>query len=436
MSFFSDITNFLSNAVGNNRTNDTNDIRRTKQKLYQLGYFDEDKEEEEPNGYITAELDSSIRRFQDHNNLQIDGILLPGGETEETIARQLEDMEPAHVEAEGEKSGETEEADPGFTIDPEDEFLYIDEGFPEDKNAEGPTADTPEGAQEETPDPTLPEETESEAPDPNEPDPAEEEQEENRDPTKDQKPVDPISGQEDAPFNKDVIMAELRKRQLENEQSMEREGKIISHDDVVSEYFANRKQQSKPQNQPLQYDATGRIIRTWDQPETPLVPERKPEIISPTPKGNELLDLIGELESSDNYNVLFGGEEKPLTKMTIKEVYDLQQDMIAQGKGSSAVGRYQFLRATLKETVDKLGINENSLFDEKLQDKLARSRLEFRGFEKFKAGKISADDFIKQLANEWAALPKDPSNVSRHDGVLNNKALTDFKTLKDLLEKI
>ncbi len=185
-----------------------------------------------------------------------------------------------------------------------------------------------------------------------------------------------------------------------------------------------------PRRKP-EFDATRRRVRD----DIPPIPKRKPETISPKPKGNELLDFIGKLESSDNYNVIFGNEEKPLTKMTIKEVFKLQKDMIAQGKGSTAVGRYQFLKGTLKETVDKLGINENTLFDEKLQDQLARSRLEFRGFEKFKAGKISAEKLIEKLANEWAALPPDASNKSRYDGVLNNKALTSFKALKDLLEK-
>lgn len=168
---------------------------------------------------------------------------------------------------------------------------------------------------------------------------------------------------------------------------------------------------------------------------TPPIPRRKPETISPTKKGNELLDFIGQLESSDNYNIIYGGEEKPLTKMTIKEVYALQKKMITEGRGSSVVGRYQFKYDTLKETVDKLGVSEDSLFNEKLQDRLARVRLEYRGFEKYKAGEISTETLIKRLANEWAALPPDTSNKSRYEGVLNNRALTKFEILKALLEK-
>lgn len=115
-----------------------------------------------------------------------------------------------------------------------------------------------------------------------------------------------------------------------------------------------------------------------EAPPLPPIPKRKPETISPSKKGNALLDFIGQLESSDNYNAIYGGGEKPLTKMTVREVQKLQQKMVDEGRESSAVGRYQFLRGTLKETVAKLGIDKNTVFDEKLQDHLARSRMELQ----------------------------------------------------------
>jgi muramidase (phage lysozyme) len=78
---------------------------------------------------------------------------------------------------------------------------------------------------------------------------------------------------------------------------------------------------------------------------------------------------------------------------------------------------------------------EKAIFNEQLQDQLARQLLEKRGFEKYKAGKISTEKFIKELSREWASLPQDATNKSRYEGISNNRALTDFKTLKDLLEK-
>jgi muramidase (phage lysozyme) len=183
--------------------------------------------------------------------------------------------------------------------------------------------------------------------------------------------------------------------------------------------------------QPAQnVDATGRMIRK----DSPPIPQRKPETILPTAKGNRLLDFIGQLESSDNYNVIVGGKEEPLTKMSIKQVLQLQKDLIKQDK-DTAMGRYQIKNSTLKEIINKLGIDEDAIFDDKLQDKLARQLLQKRGFEKYKAGKISTKEFIKELSKEWAAVPTDVSNQSYYQGIANNKALADFKSMKDLLEK-
>ncbi len=80
---------------------------------------------------------------------------------------------------------------------------------------------------------------------------------------------------------------------------------------------------------PQNVDATGRRIRD----NAPPVPQRKPETIAPTAKGNELLNFIGKLESSDDYNVIYGNQKKPLTKMTIKEVKNLQKEMDAKRHG-------------------------------------------------------------------------------------------------------
>lgn len=184
--------------------------------------------------------------------------------------------------------------------------------------------------------------------------------------------------------------------------------------------------------QPAQnVDATGRRIRD----NTPPVPQRKPEAILPTPRGNELLNLIGKLESSDNYNVIYGGEEKPLTKMAVKEIQKLQKDMNTKGMASTAVGRYQIIDDKMNDLIRWMEVDENSLFEEKLQDQMGRQLLERRGFEKFKAGKIRTEDFIRELSQEWAALPVDESNESYYKGIGNNKALIDFKALKDMLEK-
>ena len=82
-----------------------------------------------------------------------------------------------------------------------------------------------------------------------------------------------------------------------------------------------------------------------------------------------------------------------------------------------------------------MNLSGNETFDEKLQDQMARKLLEKRGFEEYKAGTISTKNLIRNLSQEWASFPADESNRSYYAGIGNNKALTDFKTVKDLLEK-
>lgn len=209
--------------------------------------------------------------------------------------------------------------------------------------------------------------------------------------------------------------------------------------EIPTPIFRRVNEQELDQNlegKPIEYHATGRMMRpcTADQPLAP-VPPRKPETISPTHKGQEILDFIGKLESSDNYNAVYGGDKKPLTSMTIKQVLALQKEMEAKGKASTAVGRYQIINPKMNDLIKWMNIDENSIFDQNLQDKMARKLLARRGFEKFKSGEMQIEKFIYELAKQWAALPRDRTNKSYYEGDGNNKALTDFKTVKDLLEK-
>ena len=351
MPFFESLTDFLTGSVGNNLDNAPEDISTTKTNLNALGYFDDDTD----NGYITRELDTGIKNFQKDNDLKVDGVLRPGGETERAIYEAV-------------------------TQRPSDEAF-------------GP---------------------------------------------------DPMK-QEGAGIGFGTGISTLGELQEAAYQQAQSKSEAPEKTEKPRSLFSLLEEEEED-TYPVQYDATGRMISPSksDKKQPPLPPEKppkeppipnmKPEVISPSRKGNEILDLIGKLESSDNYNVLVGGDEAPLTKMTIKEVQKLQKEREANRQGTP-VGRYQFKRGTLKEAVDKLGIDENALFDEKMQDRLARSRLEFRKFENYKTGKLSTKDFIRELSQEWAAFPEDELNESYYKGIGDNKALVDFKTVKDLLEK-
>lgn len=167
------------------------------------------------------------------------------------------------------------------------------------------------------------------------------------------------------------------------------------------------------------------------------IPTRKPESVRATSESvdKKLLDFIGNLESSDNYNVIAGGKEKPLTRMTVRDVKQLQNDLKRQGASSTAVGRYQIKGDTLDYLMKRLSLDQNSSFDEELQNRLGKELLKRRGLEDFRNGNMSKEQFIKNLSKEWAALPKDSSNESYYGNIGNNRALTDYKTLRNILEK-
>ena len=124
--------------------------------------------------------------------------------------------------------------------------------------------------------------------------------------------------------------------------------------------------------------------------------------------------LIGRGESvKGEYNQLvFPGKNaepiqmpKKLTDMTLGEVYQLQDKMKAAGYPSTAVGKYQIIKGTLKEHADRLGFDDSVLFDEKTQDMLLESLLNKRGLQQFKRGRLSKEDFQTSLAQEWASIP-------------------------------
>jgi peptidoglycan hydrolase-like protein with peptidoglycan-binding domain len=85
MSFFDNLFGFIKGAVGNNMDNDQEDVLIVKRNLNSAGYFDNLDQDREPHGFITKEMDAGIRTFQKDKGLKVDGILLPQGETENSL---------------------------------------------------------------------------------------------------------------------------------------------------------------------------------------------------------------------------------------------------------------------------------------------------------------------------------------------------------------
>lgn len=120
-----------------------------------------------------------------------------------------------------------------------------------------------------------------------------------------------------------------------------------------------------------------------------------------------LLDYISIPEARGDYNTYNAFKQhllpKPLTKMTIKEVLQINWQKI--GANSSAAGRYQIIKGTLQGLITELKISVNALFDANMQDRLAYHLLRRRGYDAWATGRIDHIEFGKRLAMEWASLP-------------------------------
>lgn len=121
-----------------------------------------------------------------------------------------------------------------------------------------------------------------------------------------------------------------------------------------------------------------------------------------------LLDFIGGIEAPKGYGTIFANKQdklpRPLTDMTLDEVIAAQVRW-SKNHGSSAAGRYQFMRATLKELMAELGLRGSQKLTPDMQDVMAFHLLKRRGYQQFVSGQISLKTFGLNLAKEWASLP-------------------------------
>lgn len=166
-----------------------------------------------------------------------------------------------------------------------------------------------------------------------------------------------------------------------------------------------------------------------------------------------ILDFIRKTEvgSADRsgYDVIYGHKQhklaKPLTSMTLDEIVTAQKTW-SKNHGSSAAGGYQFMRKTLLGLMEELKLIGTQKLTPDLQDRLGYHLLKRRGYEQFISGKISAAEFAKRLAQEWASFPvleptqgahrKVERGQSYYAGDGLNKALVKPEAIEQLLAKV
>ena len=126
-------------------------------------------------------------------------------------------------------------------------------------------------------------------------------------------------------------------------------------------------------------------------------------------KWGPLLSLIASKESGGNYEALNPGTTLPgATKMTIAEVAREAERVGTSKGGTGAVGMYQQLPWFLVGRAKAAGLDpDKDLFSPANQDLIAsKVNIVNRGGNKWLSGKISTEQFMDNLAYEWAALPK------------------------------
>jgi len=168
-----------------------------------------------------------------------------------------------------------------------------------------------------------------------------------------------------------------------------------------------------------------------------------------------LLDFIAQFESvNGHYDSVFPSSRRPeILDMTINEVLadggervrdQIRRKLFYNKKkgeywGSSAMGRYQYVRQTLKEVAQKMGLDfDKDKFDPETQDKIAIFHLKHsHQMEEWLKGQISDKQFLKRLSTTWASIPDPDTDMSHFAGdVLGNKAGIDTLSAKSYVASI
>lgn len=123
---------------------------------------------------------------------------------------------------------------------------------------------------------------------------------------------------------------------------------------------------------------------------------------------------------------------KPPTQMTLAEIFAWIDATPGQ---PHAIGRYQFIPATLRRVATQIGARPEDRFSPAMQDRLADVLLADAGFAAFLAGGLSQKDFMNNLAAIWAGLPTS-SGRSRYHGIAGNRATVTLAYFQAEIAKI
>lgn len=154
----------------------------------------------------------------------------------------------------------------------------------------------------------------------------------------------------------------------------------------------------------------------------PVAPRAKMPSFDGSSTG-QLLSLIAFAEAgTDGYDAIQHAARllpraRP-TKLTLGEIFAWIDATPGQ---PHAIGRYQFIPATLRRLVAEAGLPKSTVFTPEVQDLLGTLLLEEAGLSQFLSGTLARHAFMDQLALIWAGLPT-RNGLSAYDGYAGNRA--------------
>lgn len=158
MTLFSDYYGrIIGGSVGNNMRNSEKDVIGVRSALKAVGRHIDNPE----SGIITRDMDTAIKSYQKERGLKIDGILLPGGETESALIGDIDRQTDKQIKSlaalmkgSSAKIGNLgEEGDGSEQVLQEEEFEEVPAQAPpsEDIPPESPDAEEDDGQEKEPP---------------------------------------------------------------------------------------------------------------------------------------------------------------------------------------------------------------------------------------------------------------------------------------------
>lgn len=150
----------------------------------------------------------------------------------------------------------------------------------------------------------------------------------------------------------------------------------------------------------------------------------------------QLFDLIAFAEAgSKGYDAVHHSatrRPKRPTQMTLEEIFHWIKATPGQ---HHAIGRYQMIPSTLAALARRSGMPTSVRFSPKVQDALGLLLLEDAGLTKFRAGRITLNRFMNNLARIWAGLPL-RNGRSAYAGIAGNRATISRKFYETEMHKI